>query len=478
MHPLERNVLRASRAFAGARPGVIVGASGGPDSTALLAALVTLARRGALDPGTLVAAHLDHGLRGREGQRDRDAAAAIAARLGVSFVAGEADTNEEARRRGSGSLEAAARAVRYRFLLGVACEHDASLIAVGHTADDQAETVLLRLLRGSGLAGLSGIPRRRRLTDDVTLVRPLLGVTRGGIGGVDEYLREVGLADLVVEDASNDDPRFMRNRLRSEVMPLLRERVNPRADDALLRLAAQARRARKHLERAAASLLAEATTPSGWALAPLRAADAAVRGQALQQLIAAHAPDRASAAHVRQLERILRRGRGRCDLPGGLRLSITGDRLVVVSGVASPEGLDAASAPLALDVPGAVTDPEFGLVFEARVASPALTAPGADDPACFARLDATRARGQLAVRRRRQGDRFWPLGAPGTKTIKRFLIDRKVPRDERARTPVVTLDDQPVWIVGHRIDERFKVTPATATVLELRVRAASGAEGI
>ncbi|MBX3469767.1 MAG: tRNA lysidine(34) synthetase TilS [Planctomycetes bacterium] len=100
------------------------------------------------------------------------------------------------------------------------------------------------------------------------------------------------------------------------------------------------------------------------------------------------------------------------------------------------------------------------------------------DPARGARLDAARARGALAVRRRRQGDRFWPLGAPGTRSLKRFLIDRKVPRDERASTPVVTLDDQPVWIVGHRIDERFKVTPTTDTVLELQVRAAAGEKGM
>lgn len=472
MHPLERNVLRASRAFAGARPGVIVvGASGGPDSTALLAALAALGPR-----ERLVAAHLDHGLRGDEARADRDAAAAIAARLGVAFVDGQADAAEEAQRRGTGSLEAAARAVRYRFLTGVARERGAALVAVGHTSDDQAETVLLRLLRGSGLAGLAGIPRRRRLADGVTLVRPLLRVTRGGPGGVDDYLRATGLLDLVVKDGSNDDPRFMRNRLRAEVLPLVRDRVNPRADDALLRLAAQARRARKHLDRAAAGLLVEAEAPSGWALAPLRAADAAVRGQALQRLVAAHAPDRASAAHVRQLERIVLRGRGRCDLPGDVRLEVAGDRLVVVSGAQAP--IETPSQPLALplDVPGEVTCLETGLVFEARVAP--ATAQLADDPACLARLDAARARGQLAVRRRRVGDRFWPLGAPGTKTLKRFLIDRKVPRDERSRTPVVTLDDQPVWIVGHRIDERFKVTPATATVLELRVRAASGAEGI
>ncbi|MBX3469768.1 MAG: tRNA lysidine(34) synthetase TilS [Planctomycetes bacterium] len=171
-----------------------------------------------------------------------------------------ADAAEEARRRGTGSLEAAARAVRYRFLLGVAVERGADRVAVGHTADDQAETVLLRALRGAGLAGLSGIPRRRALGEGVVLVRPLLRATRAE---VEDYLRARGLDRLVVEDGSNRDRRFLRNRLRHDVLPLLREQVNPRADEALRRLAAQARKARRHLDGAAAALLAEAERGSG-----------------------------------------------------------------------------------------------------------------------------------------------------------------------------------------------------------------------
>ncbi|MCO5171479.1 MAG: tRNA lysidine(34) synthetase TilS [Planctomycetes bacterium] len=460
LHPLERKVLRASRALLGDGP-VVVGASGGADSTALLAALVAGGR-------DVVAAHLDHGLRGEEARRDRDAARAVADRLGVDLVDGVADAADEARRRGTGSLEAAARAVRYRFLLGVALERGADRVAVGHTADDQAETVLLRALRGAGLAGLSGIPRRRALGEGVLLVRPLLRVTRAE---VEDHLRARGLADLVVEDGSNRDRRFLRNRLRHDVLPLLREQVNPRADEALRRLAAQARKARRHLDGAAATLLAEAERASGLALAPLRAADPAVRNQALQRLVALHAPDRAAAEHVRALARLVARGRGRCDLPGGVRLEAVGERLVAVSpGVAAP-----AAAPVSLAVPGEAVD--AGRVFEARL-RPAAASDTDLDPARGACLDAARARGALAVRRRREGDRFWPLGAPGTRSLKRFLIDRKVPRDERASTPVVTLDDQPVWIVGHRIDERFKVTPATDTVLELQVRAAAGEKGM
>src|SRR5690606_12087740 len=180
------------------------------------------------------------------------------------------------------------------------------------------------------------------------------------------------------------------------------------------------------------------------------------------------------ADHVRLLARVVARGRGRCDLPGGLRLEVTGERLVVVS--SAPPAGEASPAPVPLRVPGQALDAEAGLVFAAR------TCPAGDvsldvDPARGARLDADLARGAPAVRRRRQGGRFWPLRAPGTRSLQRVLIDRKVPRAERARTPVVTLDDQPVWIVGHRIDERFKVTPATRTVLELQVRAADGEKG-
>jgi tRNA(Ile)-lysidine synthase len=450
---------------------VVVGASGGPDSTALLACLRAVAGELSL---SLVAAHLDHGLRDEEAARDQQAASDLAERLGVPFRAGRADAQAELARRPEGSLEAAARAVRYRFLLETARSEGAGYVAVGHTADDQAETVLGRVLRGTGLRGLGGMPACRTLGDTtaetvgpaVLLVRPLLEVTRAEAR---EVCQRMGLPWVV--DSSNADTRFARVRLRERVLPVLRAAANPRVEDALLRLAEQARRAGDLLDRLARAALADAACGPGWRADQLQACDPAVRAEALALLVAQAAPDRAAAAHVHALERLLEGGRGAVDLPGAQ--ARVADGLLLLSGTAERAGpaADDVDPPpaLVLPVPGCVVDTGARLELTARQV-PRLGLSCQTDPRSLVRLDAARAAGRLAVRRRRSGDRFWPLGAPGTRTLKRFLIDRKVPQEGRDSIPVVTLDDAPLWVVGHRIDDRYKVTPTTEVVLELRAR--------
>lgn len=478
---VETRVRRAFADLASQGRGVVVGLSGGADSTALLSALVALRASGEVE--TIVAAHLDHGLRGSgpgsEAARDRDAAAALAARLGVDFVAGVADARAESLARGTGSLEAAARAVRYRFLLDVAHARELDLVAVAHTADDQAETVLLRAARGTGLRGLAGIPRRRALGSGVDLVRPLLRATRAEVL---EHLAARGLP--WVEDGSNRDPRFTRNRVRRELLPLLRDVSGPGVDAALRRLADQARAADRLVLAEARALLVRARTHTSSSsaahdVATLLDAAPAVRDRALAELIRAHgAPDGLTARHVRLLRRALRRG-GAVTLPGGRVLSAAGGALRPVE---APVSAAPELPPLVLPVPGAVVDEAAGLVVRATLRPARPDDLGARDDARSAVLDAgvldATSRAAVSVRRRRAGDRFWPLGAPGGRTLKRFLIDRKVPRDERGSVPVVTFDDRPAWIVGHRIDERLKVTPATTTVLELEVRPVAGEKGI
>jgi tRNA(Ile)-lysidine synthase len=445
--------------------------SGGSDSTALWVALARLRAELGLDE--LVLAHLDHGLRADdEAAADRAFVEGLAARFDLPLAVERADARAELAARGTGSLEAAARALRYRFFTRLARERDADRVAVAHTRDDQVETVLMRVLRGTGLRGLGGIPRSRRLSAEAPhtrVVRPLLGVGRQEARA---YLSELGIAWR--EDPSNDDRRFLRNRLRHDVLPLLGEVANPQVDQALVRLAGQARRASAHLRRAAAELLAEARHGEAWRLEPLRRADVAVRREALARIVAADAPARAATCHVEALERLVGAGQGSASLPEGRVLEARDGLLAAPREAVEVPVL----APLDLPVPGAVADPAAGLVFRTR----RLTR-GADqcgdalhtDPTRLALLDADRLRGTLAIRRRRSGDRFWPLGAPGSRALKRFLIDRKVPRFLRAAVPVVTLDDQPVWVVGHRIDERYKVTPATREVLEIRALT-SGAE--
>jgi tRNA(Ile)-lysidine synthase len=235
-------------------PGVVA-VSGGPDSLALLRALLCVR-----PDASLIVAHLNHRLRGTDSDADEAFVAALCARLAVeghalTFRGERLDVPAFARERRA-NLEATAREVRYTWLTEVARTAGARWVATGHTADDQAETVLHRLLRGTGLRGLCGIPARRALAAGIEVLRPLLGVTRAEVL---VFLRS--LDQDFREDRSNVDLRFTRNRLRHELLPHLVERYNPGTVGALCRLAGQAAEVQAHEETAARALLTEAELP-------------------------------------------------------------------------------------------------------------------------------------------------------------------------------------------------------------------------
>jgi tRNA(Ile)-lysidine synthase len=212
---------------------VVLAVSGGADSVALLRAMFTAKER-AGGQGRLYVAHLNHGLRPADAADDEAWLVDLCRRLGMPLEIGRVDVAALAADQGDG-LEAAARSARYDFLRVTAERLGARFVAVAHTADDQVETVLHRLIRGTGLAGLAGMPRIRPLTSTVSLVRPILGVRRHDVL---KFLAEVG-QDFRT-DASNSDARFTRNRLRHHLLPMLRSEFNAEVDAALFRLAQQA----------------------------------------------------------------------------------------------------------------------------------------------------------------------------------------------------------------------------------------------
>ena len=229
---------------------VLVAISGGADSVALARALVSLRQPG---EGRLVLAHYNHGLRGRESDADQAFVVEFGRGLGLAVVSGG---REGERGRGGegekGASEESLRSLRYGFLAQIAAQVGARYVVTAHTADDQVETVLANVLRGTGLAGVAGIPRVRKLTDSATLVRPLLDVTRAE---VIDYLRQLG--QPFRDDASNASLDYTRNRIRHELLPLLEKTYNPQVREAILRLSHLAGEADDEINGLAAELASQ-----------------------------------------------------------------------------------------------------------------------------------------------------------------------------------------------------------------------------
>jgi tRNA(Ile)-lysidine synthase len=317
-----RQVEQALRRLGVAGRGVVA-VSGGPDSVALLRAL-----REARGIGPLVAAHLNHQLRGSEGDADETFVRELCAGWSLECRCRRIDVRAAA---GGDNLEAAARRLRYEWLAQVAAEWGAGWVATGHTADDQAETVLHRLLRGTGLKGLRGIAARRALAPGVALVRPLLTTTRAEVM---TYLNEAGQAYR--QDSSNLDPAFTRNRIRHQLLPLLASEYNPEIVACLSRLAGQAEEAYAGEAEEARALLGAAEMPRAGAVLVFDAGrlDQAPRQRLREmfRLLWEREGWPAGAMGFEAWERVAATARGEAvgDLPGGVRVR-RGGQVVQVS---------------------------------------------------------------------------------------------------------------------------------------------------
>ena len=470
------HALETIRRHGLARPGdrVVVGLSGGADSVALLLILRELEREGALIVAG--AAHLNHQLRGAEADGDEAFCAALAAELGVPFQAARADVAALARAQ-KRSVEDAARRARHEFFERAAGELSADVIAVAHTTEDQAETFLLRLLRGSGTRGLAAIqPRAGRV------VRPLLEVARQDLRA---FLASRGQAFR--QDSSNADVRIPRNRIRHEVIPYLQSHFSPAITDVLAREAALARQDEDFLRGEAIKLAARIVLltdgavridADGLSRAP-RALSSRVAQAALQRLAGS------KPITYEHVERVLAladgAGEGRAvSLPGQYAVR-AGGAIVLHPGrdrgarARRSLGEGANSFAFSLSIPGEVElgpqrmaiGAERGLAPRDGNGRPSQWAGRGSEVGVAADALAL----PLAVRSRRPGDRFRPLGAPGGRKLQDFLVDRKVPRDDRDSLPlVVDHRDRIVWVVGQSVAEDFRVTDPSQGVLLLKVR--------
>ena len=396
-----------------ASAGVLCAVSGGADSIALLHLL--------LEIGIAVRVfHLNHRLRA-DASDDACFVQETCDALRVPCVVEEVDVRAEA---GQSSVEAAGRRARYRLM----AQHGA-LAATAHTMDDQAETVLLRLLRGAGTRGLAGIHRVRKF-GEMTVVRPLLAVRRAELR---EYLAERELPFR--EDASNQDVRIPRNRIRHRLLPLLTEHYNPRIVEALARTAEAAAQYDAWLEEASrrAAGSPPATVETLAALPPAL----------LRRTLARVAPQ-AEWKHLLALETAAREGR----------------RPTMMAPGTAPPVAKVLPAVAQLAMPGLFTLPDWGLHLKVEEVDHI----GAAAP-CVVYLDADRTRADLVLRRRRPGDRIGPPGMQGHKKLKKLFIDAKIPRHERDLVPILsTAAGEVVWVEGFGPDRRFAVTPQTERI--------------
>ncbi len=464
-------LVRRRGLFDGVRT-VVVGVSGGPDSVCLLDLLVLMAERGDIDVA-IHAAHMNHGLRGDEADADERFVREFAAARGVPIAIERRDIRALQERSG-GSVEAVARCERYAFLLSSAAAVGAEAVAVGHSADDQAETVLHRLIRGAGLRGLRGMSLSRPLErgSAVRLVRPLLRTRRADIL---TFLSERGLPFR--EDSSNRDMAFVRNWIRHELLPLIEERCNPAFRESLVRLSCAVADAYDFVQQAAD------------AEAPGRLHGSAVDLGAFQKLPPALVPllvDRAigrlsegehgqrqlDARHYEAVAELALSGeRGaRIELPG--RITATRTERAIEFARRSPSERPTVFE-RRLTVPGVTSEPAAGLILTAELLDREALDLGAflavksryDEVLDYDALGAP-----LVLRSRRTGDAFHPLGSSGRRKVGKFLTDLKVPRGERDRVAIVAAGGDPIWVVGYRIDDRVKVTGSTRRVLRLSVR--------
>ena len=493
---------------------VVVGVSGGADSVCLLHVLAKWRKRLGIK---LHIAHLNHQLRGAESEADAEYVSNLASLLGIPITIDRQDVAAYRTERNC-SIEEAARELRYAFLARVAREVGAHRITIGHTRDDQVETILMHILRGTGITGLCGLascspmaydrqrislpssllslratcPPARRTTSagkprlgrrersNLLVIRPLLDITREETAS---YCQEHQLEPRI--DSSNLSPSFFRNRLRLHLLPLLRQ-YNPNVDQALLRLADIAKEDNAFIEQQASGLWDEVAGQENNAIyldkKQLAGLPIALQRHLLRVAVTKLIGDARDieASHIEAARGLLNKSASkRISLPHGLICHGGYNELVIASTAKQsqppPCPFPALPGEFPLKVPGQTVFPGWKViarVVRERVPSPSL--PGAlstSKRTCqnnlVAHFDLHKTGTKLFVRQRRPGDRFQPLGMSMPKKLYEFMVDAKIPRSWRDHIPIVCSLQQIIWVVGWRIDDRVKTTKASKEILRL-----------
>ncbi|HDH97094.1 MAG TPA: tRNA lysidine(34) synthetase TilS [Proteobacteria bacterium] len=464
---VERKFRRALESRCTVRAGDVVGVatSGGPDSVALLLLFHRFKEELAVELAVL---HFDHALRKSSG-RDREFVEKLADRLGLEFIWKREDVASLAKTRRL-SVEEAARRARYAWFKELLDAGRVSRVATGHNMDDQAETVLYRIVRGTGPDGLSSI---EPIGMDGKIIRPLLDVRKRDL---ERYVRARGYSFVI--DETNLSDSFVRNRIRRDLIPALEE-INPRVVESLARLASVAFDLKSWLRRKSDDLLSSCI-------------EAQEEGAILlnrQKLLALDPFERVCAVR-RALERVVGDPFGyeyrdytrivsligssdsfSWDAGRGVRIEMSSG-LIRIGPPAEPPVQDVCEIPNV----GEYECPGLGIRVSVR-RRPITSAREAMNYSGYsALLDADRIDFPLYIRFPKEGDRFFPLGAPGEKKLADFFVDAKIPRFVRKKVPLLVSGGEIAWVIGHRISHIFRITPKTKAALEITVDLQSSAD--
>ena len=453
---------------AGLRKGdkVLVAVSGGPDSVALLYALLEIKEEFDLD---LCVAHLNHKLRGRESDEDQKFVKNLASKLNLKFFSKSIDVKKEAKKRKL-SLEEGARLVRYRYLENLADRIKANKIAMGHQADDQAETFLMRLVRGAGGTGLSGIPPKRG-----KIIRPLIEIKREEI---EKFLKEKGRSYRT--DSSNLLPNYFRNKIRLLLLPQIKKKFNPKIVDVLNRASNIISFQQQYVEKNCEEILRFVCKSKKMVrprspqkdkivldLKKFIEYDMCLKREMIRLCVKELIGDQAELSFdsiERTLNLIQKQKSGRrVRLTGSIWAEVSGENLAIYT-----KKEKQCNYPISF--PGQRNLRDLGMRIKSEIVSRSslpqkIKSKGEE----VAFLDWEKLKGPFRLRSRRPKDKFKPLGMQGTKSIADFLIDMKVPRYERDEVMLLTTQGKIAWILGYRISDEFKVTDKTKKVLRIEV---------
>ncbi len=435
---------------------VLVGLSGGPDSVCLLTLLNRLKPQYDI---TLFAAYIDHGLRPHETPDEIDFCRELCASQGVPFTHRRIDVTALARKQRLNKHEAA-RELRYKAFEEIAQDVHAHKTALGHNADDQTETILMRLFRGTGPSGLSGIPPVRR-----NLIRPLIEIERRDI---ERFLEKEGIGFVV--DSSNRRTDYFRNKIRHLILPTIKG-INKEVVKTMTRTADIFREEERYFDIQVTKTLMrlisrKSDTSIELFLRPLETMDRVLLRRVLRRAIDETRSLRGiEFIHIEEILDLISYGNSgdRIYLPGQMR-AIKGYSVLTIT-AEQPAKLTLT----AITGPGEIIVRECSFSLYSEIL-PLDALEGLGDGKRIALVDADKATFPLTLRPRKPGDFFYPLGFGKRKKIQDYFVDEKVPRDERDAVPLLVRDKEIVWVVGHRVDERYRVDKSTRRVLKCTVQ--------